>query len=122
MAEAGTLFLAEAMLWLMYAVVAVALVATAVSAARHLIVCRGNGGGLNGWLTLVLTAVLLLITYLVASDQPLLVNGTVYDDGLWLKITDMVITSTTILIAVAALFVIYGVTGVNRKIRTKTKK
>ncbi len=34
MAEAGSLFLAEAMLWLMYIVVGVAVIATIVSAVR----------------------------------------------------------------------------------------
>lgn len=34
MAEAGSLFLAEVMLWLMYVVVGVAVVATIVSAVR----------------------------------------------------------------------------------------
>ena len=112
MAEAGDFLLAEVMLWLMYVTVAVTVVVTIVSVVGR------------GWLVMGLTVVLLVVTYLAGSDQPLMVNGALFKDSFWLKVTDMLIVSSVILIVVAAGFVCFGTSGINRKIsnRVHTKK
>jgi hypothetical protein len=63
-----------------------------------------------------LTVVLLAVTYVLGSDQPLVVNGTLFRDAFWLKVTDMLIVSSVILIVVAGAFVVFGVSGLNRRI------
>ena len=121
MAEAGGFLLAEVMLWLMYAVATVAVVVTVVSAVRPFFIAPRRNAGMRGWLTVALTALLLLATYLMASDKPLVINGMVYSDGFWLQVTDMFILSSGILMMVASLSVLYGVSGINRKLKIKRK-
>ena len=76
------------------------------------------------WLMYVTVAVTVVVTYLAGSEEPLMVNGTLFEDGFWLKVTDMLIVSSVILIIVAAGFVCFGTSGMNRKIgnRVHTKK
>ena len=73
MGNLGGYLLAEVMLWLMYAMLVVALVAAVGSAVRF-----------------------------------------------WLKTTDGLIVSSLILILIAACGVVYGVSGVNRKIEMRS--
>lgn len=124
MAEAGDFLLAEVMLWLMYVTVAVTVVVTVVSVVRPLLIAPKKNASGRGWLVMGLTVVLLVVTYLAGSDQPLMVNGALFKDSFWLKVTDMLIVSSVILIIVAAGFVCFGTSGINRKIsnRVHTKK
>ena len=114
MADAGSYVLAEVMLWLMYIVSAVAVVVTVVSAVRPLLVGPRRNGGNRGWLIVAFTAVLLLVTWLLGSDKPLVVNGTIFNDHFWLKASDMLIASSVILIVVAAGLVCFGISGMSR--------
>lgn len=124
MAEVGDFLLAEVMLWLMYVTVAVTVVVTIVSVVRPLLIAPKKNASGRGWLVMGLTVVLLVVTYLAGSDQPLMVNGALFKDSFWLKVTDMLIVSSVILIVVAAGFVCFGTSGINRKIsnRVHTKK
>ena len=117
MADAGSFLLAEVMLRLMYIVSAVAVVVTVVSAVRPLLVGSRRNGGNRGWLIVAFTAVLLLVTWLLGSDKPMVVNGTIFSDAFWLKATDMLIVSSVILIVVAAVLVCFGVSGMNRRLK-----
>lgn len=64
---------------------------------------------------LILLAVLLLGTFLLGSSQSLLINGKDFTDTLWLKVADMFVNTSLILIVVAAVAVIYGATRYYRK-------
>ena len=118
MAEAGDFLLAEVMLWLMYVTVAVTVVVTIVSVVRPLLIAPKKNASGRG------SVVVVVVTYLAGSDQPLMVNGALFKDSFWLKVTDMLIVSSVILIVVAAGFVCFGTSGINRKIsnRVHTKK
>ena len=116
MEAAGSLLLAEVMLWLVYATVAVAVAVTVFSAVRPLLIAPRRQTAGRGWLIVAFTALLLVVTWLLGSDRPLVVNGTVFSDAFWLKSTDMLIVSSLILIVVAVALVCFGVTGLNRKI------
>lgn len=120
MAEAGSFLLAEVMLWLMYAVALVAVVVTLVSAIRPLLVSPRKPSG-RSWAVVGFTLLLLLSTWLLASDRPMVINGTMFSDAFWLKTTDMLIVSSCVLMVVAALFVLYGVSGLNRRKILKNK-
>lgn len=52
------------------------------------------------------TALLLLLTYLLGSTRPLVSNGKVFDDALWLRLADMFIYSSIILIAACSVIVV----------------
>ncbi|MBQ9677808.1 MAG: hypothetical protein IJV44_06700 [Prevotella sp.] len=126
MAEAGNYLLAEVMLWLMYAALFVALVVAIYSAvhsfrhrtdsiaASNKVPRKSIAWGVTGF-----TVVLLLVTCLAGSSQPLIINGISYTDRFWLKTTDGLIISSVILIVIAACFVAYGISGMNRKIKFK---
>ncbi len=118
MAALGNYLLAEVMLWLVYVVVVVAVVVTVFSAVRPFMVSPKKPSA-RGWVIMALTALLLLVTYLLGSDHPMVINGTLFSDAVWLKTADMFIASSTILIIIAAAFVLYGVSGWNRKLTKK---
>lgn len=61
------------------------------------------------------TAVLLIVTFILGSSSPLLVNGQNYQDWLWLKVSDMLVYSTIIMLVVAVAAVLFGATRYIRK-------
>jgi len=117
MADVGSYLLAEVMLWLMYIVVVVAVVVVVVSAVRPLMIAPRRGSGNRGWMTVGGTAAVLLLTWLMGSSKPLVVNGTVYNETFWLKTTDMLIVSALILMFVAAALVLFGISGLSRRMK-----
>ena len=120
----GGYILAEVMLWLMYAMLFVALVAAVASAVHSLRHRYDSIAASNrvprkyiAWGVAGFTVLLLLITCLAGSSQPLIINGISYTDRFWLKATDGLIVSSVILIIIAACFVVYGMSGMNRKLK-----
>lgn len=116
--------MAEVMLWLMYAMLLVALVAAVVSAVRSFQYRSDSIAASNrvprkkiAWGVMGFTVVLLAVTCLLGSSQPLIINGISYTDRFWLKTTDGLIVSSVILILIAACGVVYGISGVNRRFK-----
>ena len=54
------------------------------------------------WGVTLLLVLTLGITYLLGSSQPLSINGDIYQDAFWLRLSDMFINSTLILLVIAA--------------------
>lgn len=54
------------------------------------------------WGVTLLLVLTLGITYLLGSSQPLSINGDIYQDVFWLRLSDMFINSTLILLVIAA--------------------
>ena len=52
------------------------------------------------------TALLLLLTYLLGSTRPLSSNGQIFNDALWLRLADMFIYSSIILIVACSVIVV----------------
>ena len=99
-------FFADLMLWLMYIVLAVALVVTAYSVWHGLRTTRKGDDIVNrvpagriGWLVILGLVVCLALTFLLGSTSPVVTNGDVFSDRFWLRVTDMFIYTSTILIA-----------------------
>lgn len=67
------------------------------------------------WGTVAFVAVLLIVTFLAGSSEPLKVNGTLFSDAFWLRLTDMFIYTSLVLIAAAVVAVGYSMSGINRK-------
>ena len=57
----------------------------------------------------------LLLFFLVGSSQPMRINGISYADGFWLKMSDMFINTSLLLIVAGICVVAYGATKYNRK-------
>ena len=99
-------FFADVMLWLMYIVIAVALVVTAYS-VWHGMRTRRQGddivnrvpAGRIGWLVILGLVVCLVVTFLLGSTSPVITNGVIYSDRFWLRVTDMFIYTSIVLIA-----------------------
>lgn len=65
--------------------------------------------------TLGLTAVLLVLTFGLASTDSIPINGQPYDDTFGLRVAGMFVTSSLVLIVVAIGAVLFGFTRYNRK-------
>jgi hypothetical protein len=59
----------------------------------------------------------MLLTFLVGSSSPMLINGEWFRDTLWLKLTDMFIWTAIILLVLAAIGVALGSAGVGRRFK-----
>ena len=64
-----------------------------------------------------LLAVVMLITFLLGSSKPMLINSQWFKDVLWLKLTDMFIYTALVMLIVAAIGVVIGASGMMRKVK-----
>ena len=61
------------------------------------------------------TFVLMLVTFVLGSSAPMKINGATYSDAFWLRMSDMFIVTSLLLIVAAVGAVVYGATKYNRK-------
>ena len=120
----GGYLLAEVMLWLMYAAVAIALVLVVISAVRSWSFRYESISASNrvprkkiAWGVVNCSAILVMTTCLTGSSEPLIINGISYTNRFWLKVTDGLISSSLVLMFIAACFVVFGLSGINRKVK-----
>ncbi len=64
---------------------------------------------------LVSTVVVMLLSFVLGSSKPMVINGQSYTDGFWLHVSDMFIVTSMLLIVAAIAAVVYGATKYNRK-------
>ena len=58
----------------------------------------------------------MVVAYNMGSDAPVtLADGTTYADVLWLKVTDMLIYSTYVLLGIAVLGTLVNLSGIFKK-------
>lgn len=69
------------------------------------------------WAVVASLVVILLLTFLFGSNETLIVNGKQYAEGFWLKVSDMFINTSLILILVAFIGLVFGLTGWNRRLK-----
>jgi len=106
---------ADVMLCLMYAVMAVALTVTAYSVWHGMSTRRkgediinGVPAGKIGWCVAIGLVACFAVTFMLGSSRPVVTNGVTFADPFWLKVTDMFIYTTVILIIVCFVSVIIG--------------
>lgn len=61
------------------------------------------------------TALILIVTFLLGSDDPMTINGAPFRDVFWLKVSDMFVSTSILMIVIAVGAVIYGSTKYIRK-------
>lgn len=66
------------------------------------------------WIGMLL---LLVLTFLVGSSMPMLVNGENYTDWFWLKISDMLVLTSISMLIIAVGAVVFGATRYMRKVK-----
>lgn len=98
-------FFADLMLWLMYLAIAVALGVTVYSVWHGMRTRRkgddiinGVPAGKIGWCVAIGFVVCLVVTFLLGSSDPVVTNGQRFADAFWLKVTDMFIYTSILLI------------------------
>ncbi len=98
-------FWADVLLWLMYIVLAVAMLVSAYSVWHGLRnrrkgddIINGVPAGRIGWCVAIGFVVCLVVTFLLGSSSPVVTNGVCFTDKFWLKLTDMFIYTSTLLI------------------------
>lgn len=69
----------------------------------------------------VLTVLCMIVTFLLGSSEPMLINGSKYTDSFWLKASDMLINTTCVLLFVAVCGALFGLSGYNRKIKLRPR-
>ncbi len=98
-------FIADIALGLMYLMLALAVGVTIASMVRMLRLRTKEDDTINGvpqarivWTVSAAVVLLLVVTFLVGSAEPLLTNGKPFRSVFWLKAVDMFIYSSVILI------------------------
>ena len=115
----------ELLLWLLYGLLTVAVVLTLWSALRSIrlqgrgaVVSNGIPVGRIAWGVAAMVLVLLIVTSFLGSTAPLAVNSIVFSDAFSLRASDMFIYTSLLLIAIAVLGVLFGVSGLSRRINS----
>ena len=73
-------------------------------------------GAIKSLLGLILLVILLVVAYNMGSTEPVVQGGgEVYSDAMWLKITDMFLYATYVMVAIAAIGTLFNMTGILKK-------
>ncbi|MDE5947260.1 MAG: hypothetical protein K2G86_00480 [Prevotella sp.] len=119
----------DAVIWLIYILFGATLVATAVSVGSTVktrsyssMTSTGVPSVRIAVATVVLLVVTLALSFAFGSTEPLPVNGHTFSSSLWLRIADMFIVTSAVLIAVAVAAVAFGMSGLNRKLNGRRMK
>ena len=116
--------LTDMLLGYIYLMVVVAIGVTAYSVV-HGIRTRGRqgyseNGVAAGHITIatwVFTVLLLVISFALGSTDPIKVNGKDFCEGIWLRLSDMFIISSGVMILLAILAVTFGMSGYSRRMK-----
>ncbi len=109
---ADSTVIVEVVLWAVYVLLAVAVGIAAWSAVHGVRTheqtkdpLASRRSSMIGYATAALVAVILLITFALASTQPIVSNGKPFADTFWLRTTDMFIFTSILLICVCSAIV-----------------
>lgn len=108
----------ETLIYLMYGMFAVAVIITLLGGlAKFAGSLKENpASAIKSLIGLILLIVLLIVTYNIGSDAPVLMaDGNTYSDATMLKVSDMLIYSTYVLFCIAALGTLLNLFGVFKK-------
>ena len=105
--------LIDIILWAVYLLLAVT-VGLAVWSAYHGVRTHEQGTdplatrhtSITGYSTVVLVAFTMLITYLLGSSKPVITGGKAFADAFWLRLTDMFIYTSLLLIVICSVIVV----------------
>jgi len=117
----GDFIIVDILLWLIYITVAIAVAVVVWSLLRTLRnhsrrgIINGIRSSLIAWSVAGLLALSLAITWIAGSEKPMLINGTVYDDKLWLRVSDMLCGTIAIMLLAAIIAVLFGFTRYYRR-------
>ena len=97
--------IADVVLWLMYLMIIAAIGVTVYSVWHGMRnrrkgddIINGVPAGRIGWCVAIALVACLVLTFLLGSTSPVMTNGTRFTDAFWLKMTDMFIYTSILLI------------------------
>ena len=97
--------IADVMLWLMYIAIVVTIMVTAYSVWHGLRfrrkgddVVNGVPAGKIGWIVAIGFVLCMVLTFAFGSTKPIISNGQMLTDTFWLRVADMFIYTSIILI------------------------
>lgn len=102
-----------------------AAVGVAVFSAIHGIRTHSRQGGVeNGvptarinTITWIITVLLLAGSFACATTEPIKVNGKLYSETIWLRLSDMFIVTSGVMILLAVIAVAFGMSGYSRRLK-----
>ena len=113
----------DLLFYVIYTMLALAVGLTGWSVVRSL-ACDHSEAVVNripvrriAWGTVALLAVVMAVSYACGSTQPMVVNGQTFVSAFWLRVADMFIYTSAVLIIVASAGVLFGVSGLSRKLK-----
>lgn len=117
-------FFADIIMSVVYFLIIVTVLVTIVSAIRS-VKLRGRANVVVNripttkifFITVALFLLSMVITFVLGSTEELIVNGEPYSNHFWLRIADMFIFTSVILIVAAILAIVYGILGLKRRSR-----
>lgn len=111
----------DGLIYLMYFMVVVTAALAIASVVRNVkkrnveTVTNGIKEAKISYFTVGAVAVLLILTFLLGSSAPVRTGEGNYSDVFWLKVTDMFLYTTYILLFLASAAAVYGMSGLRRK-------
>lgn len=118
----------DLVLWFIYVLLAAITIVTAVSVVCEIRVRSKDTMMTNGvpaariaWFAACLLLGGLALTFAFSSVEPLRINGRLFDSALWLRMTDMFINTSILLITVAVAAVAFGMSGLNRRLYSRKR-
>ena len=123
MFEEGGTFV-DVLLWVVYLLLVVVTVVAVWSAVHQLRTnektkepTRGVPARFVAYGVAGLFVVTMLLSFLLGSSKPMLINNQWFKDVIWLKMTDMFMWTSLVLLIIAALGVLVGSSGMIRKVK-----
>lgn len=115
--------LTDVLLSYVYVLILASVAVMGVSVFHSIKTGSGRSGMTNGlpvaritYGTVAFVACTLAVTYLLGSSEPISINGEKYTSAVWLRLTDMFINTSVLLISAALLLVFFGLSGLGRKL------
>ncbi|ANR74007.1 hypothetical protein J4856_01075 [Prevotella scopos JCM 17725] len=114
--------LTDVLLGFMWGLLTIAIIASIIAVIRGIQSATRSEGITNGipakkitYITYGATTLILVLTFIFGSTQMMMVNGQKFTDSFWLRMTDMFINSSLLLLVIAAGVVVFGATRYYRK-------
>ena len=116
--------LTDILLGYIYLLLAIAMGVTVYSIVHGIRTSGRQGFTENGvpagritFVTWVATAVLLILTFALGATDPIKVNGKDFCESIWLRLSDMFIISSGVMILIAIAAMVFGMSGYSRRMK-----
>lgn len=121
--------LTDLVLWYIYALFTAAVVVAMVSVIRAIRLQTKATSMENGIRTVIIERCVLAflvcclaLTFAFGDTTPMYINGRMFTSTVWLRLSDMLINTSLVLIITAIVAAAFGLTGLNRRTRWRVRR